>query len=66
MARPKGEAAQEAGVSVGVIGRPVDEGRSETLPLRPPRWRARPDPLHRVPDLSEPQRLAAGRPCGRA
>jgi primosomal protein N' (replication factor Y) len=59
MARPKGEAAQEAGVSVGVVDGLVDEGTLETLPLPPAPVARPPDPLHRVPDLSEPQRLAA-------
>src|SRR5712672_488853 len=59
MARPKGEAAQEAGVSIGVIDGLVDEGTLETLPLPPAPVARPPDPLHRVPDLSEPQRLAA-------
>src|SRR5712671_4919202 len=59
MVRPKGEAAREAGVSVGVIDGLVDEGTLETLPLPPAPVARPPDPLHRVPDLSEPQRLAA-------
>src|SRR5712672_309781 len=59
MVRPKGEAAQEAGVSVGVIDGLVDEGTLETLPLPPAPVARPPDPLHRVPDLSERQRLAA-------
>src|SRR3954449_2542910 len=32
MVRPKGEAAQEAGVSIGVVDGLVDEGTLETLP----------------------------------
>jgi len=59
MARPKGEAAQEAGVSVGVIDGLVDEGTLETLPLPPAPWRARP-----IPSIgSGPERAAA--PGGR-
>ncbi|HUI97641.1 MAG TPA: primosomal protein N', partial [Xanthobacteraceae bacterium] len=59
LARGKSEAAQEAGVSVGVIDGLVDEGTLETLPLPPEPVARRPDPMHRVPDFTDAQRMAA-------
>ncbi len=59
LARGKSEAAQEAGVSVGVIDGLVDEGTLETLPLPPEPVARPPDPAHRVPDFTDAQRTAA-------
>jgi len=59
LARPKGEAAQEAGVSAGVIDGLVDEGTLEALPLPPEPVARPPDPDHRVPDFTAAQRAAA-------
>ena len=59
LVRSKSEAAQEAGVSAGVINALVDEGTLETLPLPPDPVARPPDPLHRVPDFSAVQRQAA-------
>src|SRR6186713_2974264 len=59
MARAKSEAAHEAGVSAGVIDGLVDEGTLETLVLPPEPVARRPDPVHAVPELTDPQRAAA-------
>ncbi|HEU5273864.1 MAG TPA: primosomal protein N', partial [Xanthobacteraceae bacterium] len=59
LVRSKSEAAQEAGVSAGVIDALVDEGTLETLPLAPEPVARPPDPTHRVPDFSAAQRQAA-------
>jgi primosomal protein N' (replication factor Y) (superfamily II helicase) len=59
MARPKGEAAREAGTSVGVIDGLVDEGTLETLPLPPEPVARPPEPDHQVPDFTAAQRAAA-------
>jgi primosomal protein N' (replication factor Y) (superfamily II helicase) len=55
LVRSKGEAAEEAGVSPGVIDGLIDEGTLEALvlaaqPVAPP-----PDPDYAVPDLTGPQ-----------
>ncbi len=59
MARLKSEAAQEAGVSVGVIDGLIDEGTLETLVLPPEPVAQAPDPDHFLPDLSDEQNAAA-------
>ncbi len=61
MARAKGEAAQEAGVSVGAIDALVDEGTLETVVLPSGLVAKPPDPDHRVPDFTDAQRAAAER-----
>jgi primosomal protein N' (replication factor Y) len=55
LARQKGEAAEEAGVSVGVIDALIDEGTLETLALPPAPVARPPDPAHAIPDFSEAQ-----------
>ncbi len=59
LARQKGEAAEQAGVSVGVIDALIDEGTLETLPLPPAPVARRPDPAHAAPDFTEAQRAGA-------
>jgi len=59
MARLKSEAAQEAGVSVGVIDGLIDEGTLETFVLPPEPIMQTPDPDHFLPDLSPAQSAAA-------
>ena len=59
MARTKSEAAQEAGVSVGVIDGLIDEGTLETLVMPPESVAQVPDPDHYLPELSEAQKAAA-------
>jgi primosomal protein N' (replication factor Y) len=59
LARSKGEAAHDAGVSVGVIDGLIDEGTLETLVLPPEPVARKPDPDHRVPEFSDAQRMAA-------
>jgi primosomal protein N' (replication factor Y) len=59
LVRPKGDAAREAGVSVGVIDGLVDEGALETLALPPEPVARPPDPAHHLPDFSDAQRIAA-------
>jgi primosomal protein N' (replication factor Y) len=54
----KGEAARQAGVSVGVIDGLVDEGTLETIALPPEPVARPPDPLHQVPDFTDAQRAA--------
>jgi primosomal protein N' (replication factor Y) len=59
MARAKGEAAHEAGVSVGVIDGLVDAGTLQTVVLPPEPVARAPDPDFAVPDFSAAQRAAA-------
>jgi primosomal protein N' (replication factor Y) len=59
LARGKGEAAQSAGVSVGVIDGLVDDGTLETLVLPPEPVARRPDPGFAPPDFTSAQRAAA-------
>jgi primosomal protein N' (replication factor Y) len=59
LARPKSEAAQDAGVSSGVIDGLIDEGALETLVLAPEALAHRPDPDHHVPHFPPAQRAAA-------
>jgi primosomal protein N' (replication factor Y) len=59
MLRPKGEAAEEAGVSPGVIDGLVDEGTLEVLPLPAQPVVREPDPDYAVPDLAPAQAEAA-------
>src|SRR6202043_3823860 len=55
----KGEAAREAGVSVGVVDGLIDEGTLETVVLPPEPIAAPPDPEHGAPDLTPAQQEAA-------
>jgi primosomal protein N' (replication factor Y) len=59
LARPKGEAAEEAGVSAGVIDGLIDEGTLETLVLPPEPLALPVDPEHLAPDFTPAQRAAA-------
>jgi primosomal protein N' (replication factor Y) len=59
LARLKGEAAEEAGVSVGVIDALVDEGTLEALALPPTPVARPPDPSHRAADFTPAQSDAA-------
>ena len=59
LVRGKGEAAEEAGVSPGVIDGLVDEGTLETLVLPPEPVARAPDPDFLQPDFSPAQREAA-------
>jgi primosomal protein N' (replication factor Y) len=59
LTRSKGEAAQEASVSAGVIDGLVDEGTLETIVLPPEPVALPPDPDFRKPDFALMQ-LAAG------
>ncbi len=59
LARPKGDAAREAGASIGVIDGLVDEGTLEAVALPPEPVARPPDPAYRVPDFSDAQRAAA-------
>ncbi len=59
MVRAKSEAAHEAGVSAGVIDGLIDEGTLETFVLPPEPVARQPDPVHAVPELTDPQRAAA-------
>ena len=58
-ARHKGEAAEEAGVSPGVIDGLVDEGTLEVVELPPEAVAVAPDPEFRPPDFAPAQRAAA-------
>jgi primosomal protein N' (replication factor Y) len=58
IARAKGDAAQEAGVSVGVIDGLVDAGTLETVVLPPEPIARPPDPDFAAPDFSPAQRAA--------
>jgi primosomal protein N' (replication factor Y) len=57
--RSKGEIAEEAGVSVGVIDGLVDEGALETLVLPPDPVAPAPDPDFAQPEFSPAQQTAA-------
>ncbi|HWE77864.1 MAG TPA: primosomal protein N' [Pseudolabrys sp.] len=57
--RSKSEAAQEAGVSAGVVNGLVDEGVLETVVLAPEPLMRAPDPDFRKPDFSLAQLAAA-------
>jgi primosomal protein N' (replication factor Y) len=59
MVRAKSEAAQEAGVSIGVIDGLVDEGTLEAVVLSAVPVARAPDPAHMQPDFIEAQRAAA-------
>ena len=59
LARGKGEAAEEAGVSVGVVDGLIDEGTLETLVLPPAPLALAADPEHRRPGLTPAQGAAA-------
>jgi primosomal protein N' (replication factor Y) len=59
LARAKGDAARQAGVSPGVIDGLVDEGVLEALALPPEPVARPPDPGHQVPELTDAQRAAA-------
>jgi primosomal protein N' (replication factor Y) len=59
MARGKGEAAQEAGVSIGVIDGLIDAGTLEPFILPPEPVAKAPDPDFIQPDFSSAQRAAA-------
>jgi primosomal protein N' (replication factor Y) len=58
-ARPKGEAAEEAGVSAGVVDGLIDEGTLETLVLPPEPLALPADPDHLQPDFTPAQSAAA-------
>jgi primosomal protein N' (replication factor Y) len=57
--RHKAEAAEEAGVSTGVIDGLIDEGTLEALPLPPDPVAVPPDPDFAQPDFMPAQRAAA-------
>jgi primosomal protein N' (replication factor Y) len=59
LVRAKSDAAEEAGVSPGVIDGLVDEGTLETLALAAEPVARPPDPAFRVPELAPAQRAAA-------
>ena len=59
LVRPKREAAEQAGVSPGVIDGLVDEGTLEAVAMAPEAVAAPPDPDHHAPDLTSAQRSAA-------
>jgi primosomal protein N' (replication factor Y) len=59
LARGKGETAEEAGVSPGVVDSLVDEGTLETLILPPEPVARAPDPDFAQPEFSQAQRAAA-------
>jgi primosomal protein N' (replication factor Y) len=59
LVRAKGDAAKEAGVSVGVVDGLIDEGALETLVLPPEKLTRPPDPDFRVPEFSLGQLAAA-------
>src|SRR5215218_6174028 len=59
MVRGKGEAAEEAGVSPGVIDGLIDEGTLETLVLPPAPVARAPEPDFLAPDFTPAQRAAA-------
>ncbi|MGA2125359.1 MAG: primosomal protein N' [Xanthobacteraceae bacterium] len=58
LTRSKAEAAQEAGVSVGVVDGLIDEGTLETLVMAAEPVARCPDPDHAVPEFSAAQREA--------
>jgi primosomal protein N' (replication factor Y) len=59
LVRPKAEAAEEAGVTVGVVDGLIDEGTLETLVLPSAPVAEIPDPDHSTPEFSDAQRAAA-------
>ena len=59
LVRSKSEAAQEAGVSAGVIDGLIDEGTLETVVLPPEPVMSQPDPDFRKPEFSLGQLAAA-------
>ena len=59
LVRPKREAAEQAGVSPGVIDGLVDEGTLEAIAMAPEAVAVPPDPDHHAPDLTPAQRGAA-------
>jgi primosomal protein N' (replication factor Y) len=59
MVRSKGEAAQEAGVSPGVIDGLIDEGALATVVLPPEPVARPPNPDHQAPEFADAQRAAA-------
>jgi primosomal protein N' (replication factor Y) (superfamily II helicase) len=59
LARGKGEIAEEAGVSPGVVDGLIDEGTLETLVLPPGPVARAPDPDFMAPDFTPAQREAA-------
>jgi primosomal protein N' (replication factor Y) len=59
LARGKGEVAEEAGVSVGVLDGLIDEGTLTTLVLPPEPVARPPDPDFSAPDFGTAQRAAA-------
>ena len=61
LTRGKSEAAEQAGVSPGVVDSLIDEGTLEALELPPEAVAAAPDPDFRPPDFSPAQREAAER-----
>ncbi len=61
--RSKSEAAEEAGVSPGVIDGLVDQGALETVALPPEPIALPPDPAFSVPDLNPAQTRAAKELC---
>jgi primosomal protein N' (replication factor Y) (superfamily II helicase) len=58
LVRGKGDAAREAGVSVGVIDGLVDEGTLEAVAMPPDAPARPPDPAYAVPDFSPAQETA--------
>jgi primosomal protein N' (replication factor Y) (superfamily II helicase) len=59
MMRSKSEAAQEAGVSAGVVNGLIDDGALETVVLPSEPVARQPDPGHRLPEFTDAQRRAA-------
>jgi primosomal protein N' (replication factor Y) len=59
LVRAKSDAAQEAGVSVGVVNGLIDEGTLETLVLPPEPVALPPDPDFFTPEFTDAQRQAA-------
>jgi primosomal protein N' (replication factor Y) len=59
MVRPKSDAAQEAGVTVGVINGLIDDGALQTVVLPPEPVAAAPDPDHQPPEFTDAQRTAS-------
>ena len=59
LTRAKGDAAREAGVSVGVIDGLIDEGTLETIVLPPEPVAEQPDPDFAKPEFSLGQLAAA-------
>ena len=59
LVRSKGDAAQEAGVSIGVINGLIDEGTLETIVLQPEPVASQPDADFRKPEFSLAQLAAA-------